>query len=119
MRRTQPWKTNRSRVLRANETSAEAKLWDELHNRRLAGQKFVRQAAVGPFFADSLCRERRIVVKIDGGNHGTDDEIAADQRREQDLARLGYRVFRAGNEEIYSNMDGVIGALLALIEEAA
>ena len=95
MRRDQPWKTNRARVLRANDTLAEAKLWQELRNRRLGGLKFVRQAPVGPYFVDFLCRERRIIVEIDGGTHGSDAERAADAAREAELRRLGFRVFRA------------------------
>ena len=117
MRRAQPWKTNRARTLRANETSAEAKLWDELRNRRLAELKFVRQAPVGPYFVDFLCRERKLIVEIDGGTHGTAGEIAADAAREDALRGLGYRIFRAWNGEIYDNIDGVIEALLAFVEK--
>ena len=118
MRRAQPWQTLRARSLRANDTSAEAKLWQELRNRRLGGLKFVRQAPVGPYFVDFLCRERRIIVEIDGGTHGSDKEIAADAAREAALRRLGFRIFRAWNGEIYDNLDGVLDALLAFVEEA-
>ena len=62
--------------MRANETSAEEKLWRELRNRRHADFKFVRPAPVGPYFVDFLCCERKIIVEIDGGTHGTADEIA-------------------------------------------
>ena len=43
MRGEQPWRTNRSRVLRSQPVSAEAKLWAALRNRHLGGHKFVRQ----------------------------------------------------------------------------
>ena len=119
MRRAQPWKTNRSRVLRANETSAEAKLWSELRNRQLAGFKFLRQAPVGPYFADFLCRDRKIIVEIDGATHATEAEIASDIARETALRGLGYRVFRARNDEIYDNLEGVIDTLLAFLDESA
>ncbi|MDO9383329.1 MAG: DUF559 domain-containing protein [Hyphomicrobiaceae bacterium] len=46
MRGSQPWNTNRSRVLRANATSAEPRLWRELRSGHLDGHKFVRQAAI-------------------------------------------------------------------------
>ena len=64
MRRAQPWKTNRARVLRVHETSAEAKLWSALRGRRLDGLKFVRQAPIAPYFVDFLCRERRVIVEV-------------------------------------------------------
>ena len=113
MRRTQPWQTNRSRVLRSNETSAEAKLWAELRNRRLGGLKFVRQAAVDGYFVDFLCRERRVVVEIDGGTHSTDAELAADSRRSDYFQHEGFRTFRTTNYDIYEHLDDVLEALLA------
>ena len=116
MRRAEPWKTTRARVLRANATSAEEKLWGELRNRRLMGLKFVRQAPVGPYFVDFLCRERKIVVEVDGGTHGTEAEIVADAARESELRGLGFRVVRVQNGDVYDDIDTVIAALLALIE---
>jgi very-short-patch-repair endonuclease len=119
MRGVQPWKTNRSRVLRSAETSAEAKLWGELRNRQLGGKKFVRQAPVGPYFVDFLCRELKLVVEVDGGTHSTDAEVAADRDREAHLRRLGYRVVRAGNQDVHENLGGVIDELIAIVEGRA
>lgn len=119
IRRSQPWRTNRARALRANETSAEEKLWAELRNRQLAGLKFVRQAAIGPHFVDFLCREHDIVVEIDGGTHGTEAEIAADRTRERELERRGFRIFRAWNDDIFENIDGVLDGLLTFVEVGA
>jgi very-short-patch-repair endonuclease len=119
MRRAQPWKTNRARVLRASETSAEAKLWSKLRDRRLDGLKFVRQAPIESYFVDFLCRDRKIIVEVDGGTHATDAEIVADAAREAELRRRGYRVFRATNDEIYDNIDGVLKALLSFVSEGA
>ena len=118
MRGPQPWRTNRSRVLRSRPISAEAKLWDELRARRLGGHKFVRQVAGGPYFADFLCREKKFILEVDGGTHATDDEIAGDNRRELYLRRLGYRVFRVTNADVYEKLDGVLDELLALLDSA-
>jgi very-short-patch-repair endonuclease len=102
MRGPQPWRTNRSRVLRSRPISAEAKLWEELRARRLGGHKFVRQVPVGPYFADFLCRGRKLIVEVeDGGTHGTDVEIVADTRHESHLRRLGFRLFRVTNTDVY------------------
>ncbi len=116
MRRAEPWKTIRARVLRANATSAEEKLWAELRNRRLMGLKFVRQAPIGPYFVDFLCRERKIVVEVDGGTHGTEAEVVADAARETELLRLGFRIVRVQNADVDDDINSVIGALVALIE---
>jgi very-short-patch-repair endonuclease len=115
MRGEQPWRTSRSRVLRSQPISAEAKLWAKLRNRRLGGFKFVRQAPVGPYCADFLCRERKVVVEVDGGTHGSEREVAQDEARTIELCRHGYRVFRVRNNDVYENIDRVLDALLAFI----
>jgi very-short-patch-repair endonuclease len=116
MRGEQPWRTNRSRVLRSRPISAEAKLWSRLRNGLLGGHKFVRQMPIDPYFVDFVCRESKVAVEVDGGTHSTDAEVAKDERRTRHLEGLGYRVFRMSNDDIYRNMDYTLDALLAFIE---
>ena len=116
MRHAQPWRSARARTLRANATSAEAKLWSKLRNRQLGGLKFVRQAPVGSCFVDFLCRERCVIVEVDGATHGEDVEIAADAERTLELERLGYRVWRAQNNDVFENVNGVLNTLLAFLD---
>ncbi len=116
MRRAQPWTTNRARVLRSNATSAEERLWYELRARRLNGMKFVRQCPIGSFFVDFACRERKIIVEVDGGTHSTHHEVVRDTSRSAYLEAQGFRIFRAHNTEVYENIDGVFETLLAFIE---
>jgi len=119
MRGEQPWRTNRARALRSQPISAEAKLWAKLRNRQLGGHKFVRQAPIGAHFADFLCRERKVIVEVDGGTHGTKTELAHDDARTLTMRRLGYRVFRVRNIDVYENMERVLDALLGFIEDKA
>lgn len=112
LRGPQPWRTNRTRVLRANTTSAEARLWHALRNRHLAGHKFVRQAALGPYVADFLCRDARLVVEVDGATHGEPDEIARDAQRTALIEALGYRLYRCTNDDVFSNLGGVLDGIL-------
>jgi very-short-patch-repair endonuclease len=116
MRRARPWRTNRARVLRSNSSSAEQRLWSRLRNRNFAGLKFVRQAPVGPYFVDFLCRERNLIIEVDGGTHSSDAEIGRDMARAAGLQHLGYRIFRVRNVDVYENLDGVLDSLLAFVE---
>ncbi len=116
MRRSQPWRTSRAQVLRSQPISAETKLWSKLRDRRLGGLKFIRQAPVGAYFVDFLCRERKIIIEVDGGTHTTDAEIAHDAARSAELERLGYRVFRVSNRDVYDSVDRVLDALVAFVE---
>ena len=108
--------TNRARALRRAQTEAERLLWRRLRARSLNGFKFVRQEPIGPYFADFVCREAKLVVEVDGGTRSTDDEIRADQRRAAFLRAQGYRIARFVNEEIYRNLDGAMETILAAIE---
>jgi very-short-patch-repair endonuclease len=112
MRTAQPWRTNRARVLRDTSTSAEDKLWDALRNRQLGGFKFIRQVAIGNYFADFVCRELKLVVEVDGATHGTAAEVAYDETRTHFLEADGYHIFRAHNGEVFENLDGVLETLL-------
>jgi very-short-patch-repair endonuclease len=63
-------RTGRARDLRRDQTDVERKLWGMLRGRQLCGFKFRRQHPIGRYFADFACAEARIVVELDGGQHG-------------------------------------------------
>jgi very-short-patch-repair endonuclease len=65
-------KTGRARRLRRHSTDAERKLWNHLRSRAINGFKFVRQEPIGPYVVDFICRERRLVTEVDGGQHAID-----------------------------------------------
>ena len=103
------------RRLRGQQTDAERKLWFAVRDRRLSGFKFVRQEAIGPFVVDFLCREKRLIIEVDGGQHS---ENARDVARDAFLARDGYRVMRFWNHEVLRNREGVLTLILeALLQE--
>jgi very-short-patch-repair endonuclease len=103
----------RARVLRVNQTGAEALLWPALRGRALSGFKFVRQEPIGPCFVDFVCRDEKLIVEIDGATHSTDEELRQDGRRTEFLQTCGYRVVRFANEEVYRNLGGVLETILA------
>jgi very-short-patch-repair endonuclease len=94
---------------------AENRLWYVLRNRGLGGHKFVRQFPVGPFVVDFVCRDAALVVELDGGQHVAND---ADARRTALLNAEGYGVLRFWNNEVLDNRDGVLSAVLRVIEGA-
>jgi len=103
------------RRLRSRQTDAERELWFAVRDRRLSGFKFVRQEAIGHFIVDFVCRDKRLVVEVDGGQHAGSAEDAA---RDAYLAGEGYRVMRFWNNDVLSNRDGVLTVILeALLRE--
>src|SRR2546423_14994083 len=102
-------KVHIERKLRGAQTDAERKLWFALRDRRLGGFKFVRQEAIGPFIADFVCRDRRLIIEVDGGQHA---ESAKDAARDAYLAGENYRVIRFWNNDVLTNRDGVLLMIL-------
>jgi very-short-patch-repair endonuclease len=94
MRSANERKTSRARRLRHDSTKAELRLWNRLRSRALRGHKFVRQEPIGPYIVDFVCREQRIVIEINGGQHSTDPK---DTIRDKWLAGRRYRVLRFWN----------------------
>ena len=100
---------------RSRQTGDERKLWFAVRDRRLSGFKFVRQEAIGPFIVDFVCREKRLVVEVDGGQHA---DSPADAARDAFLAGEGYRVMRFWNNDVLGNCEGVLTVILeALLRE--
>lgn len=108
-------KTLRSRELRANSTDAETKLWNALRNRQIAGYKFVRQQPIGHYICDFVCREKMLVVEADGGQHL---ESKRDEERDRYLGERGYRVLRFWNNDVLSNIEGVLTVIDEALETA-
>jgi very-short-patch-repair endonuclease len=96
--------------LRGTLTPAEAAFWSRVRNRQVGGFKFVRQEPIGPYYVDFLCRDRRLIIELDGGQHA---ESIADRKRDADLAALGYRVIRIWNNEVITNIGGVLEMMLS------
>lgn len=86
------------------------KLWLALRARRLGGFKFIRQGKVGPYIVDFVCREKRVAVEVDGGQHA---ESKRDRVRDAMLISKGYLVLCFWNTEVLQNLDGVLQKLYA------
>jgi very-short-patch-repair endonuclease len=112
MRQAKPVRTARSRRLRQNATQAENQIWNRIRNRGLNGLKFVRQEPIGPFTVDFICREARLVIELDGGQH-VDNEL--DRRRDAWLIQHNYRVLRFWNNDVMTNVEGVLETIAAAL----
>ncbi|MFC5067673.1 endonuclease domain-containing protein [Flaviflagellibacter deserti] len=98
-------KTNLARQLRAELTDCERILWRELRSRRFAGRKFRRQVPIGPYIADFVCLDAKLVIELDGGQHS---ESARDEIRDAYLKSAGWTVLRFWNNDMLRNREGVL-----------
>ena len=102
----------RARKLRADETEAERRFWNLVRNRSIEGLKFVRQYPIGPYIADFACRERMLVVELDGSQHA---ESTYDERRSAFINAEGYSVLRFWNTEVTREFGSVHEFLLTVL----
>jgi very-short-patch-repair endonuclease len=91
-------------------TEAERKLWWHLRHRlRLNGSHFRRQVRVGPYIADFACHQLKLVIEIDGSQHGSQTSNAENRTRR--LESEGYRVLRFWNNDVLSKVDSVLAEI--------
>lgn len=102
----------RARDLRHRSTDAERSLWNALRNRRVEGHKFRRQHPIGPYIADFVCLEARLVVELDGGQHYTHEGRLADARRTRYLEVMGFDVLRFSDRDVLLEQEAVMSVVL-------
>nr|WP_328824611.1 DUF559 domain-containing protein [Mesorhizobium neociceri] len=105
--------THRARTLRQSGNKAEALLWLELKARKLGGHQFTRQFSIGPFFADFACREKWLVVEVDGHQHA---DSSLDRRRDDFMRAQGYSVLRVWNHDVLKHRTSVCETILAVLD---
>lgn len=108
----------RARQLRHDSTDAERVLWNRLRARRLNGLRFRRQFPLGAFITDFCCRERHLIIELDGGQHAEPAAAARDNFRSRQFDERGYRVLRFWNNQVLMNIDAVLQAIVDAAERS-
>jgi lysyl-tRNA synthetase class 2 len=81
-------------------------MWSKLRDRRFLGLKFNRQVPIGRFVVDFVWLDAKLIVEIDGGQHA--ERLVADAARTRTFESMGYLVLRFWNNDVLSNIDGVL-----------
>src|SRR6476660_8896380 len=99
---------HRAKHLRRAMTRAEILLWRYLKAHHLDGISFRRQAPMGRYVLDFVCHAAHVIVELDGETHDFDAQQRNDSVRDAWLASRGYLVLRFTNEQVLSNLEGVL-----------
>jgi very-short-patch-repair endonuclease len=102
----------RARRLRNNPTDAEKVVWNLLREN-FPGERFRRQVPIRRFIADFACHEARLVIEVDGSQHGG----PRDFERTRLIEAEGYRVLRFWNNDVLCNPDGVATAIAGSLHD--
>ena len=95
----------RRKGLRKSSTPQEFKLWLYLKNKNL-GAKFIRQQSIGPYIADFYCKEKNLVIELDGSQHIKTKEY--DKERENYMGVLKIKTLRFWNGEVDKDIEEVL-----------
>lgn len=107
--------TNAKKLRRAL-TEPEKRLWWHLRHRLpVEGSHFRRQVALGPYVADFCCLSARLIVEVDGEQHGFEAGSAYDTLRDAYLQSEGFRVLRFSNRMVLRDIDTVLDTIHAAL----
>jgi len=110
-----------ARTLRKSQTRCELLLWQELRNRKL-GVKFRRQAPFVfgnyKYVADFYCREKKLIIEIDGKVHEEKANKDYDEFREEIFVEAGFKVIRFKNTEVENNIFAVVDKIHSVLTPA-
>jgi len=96
-------------------SDAEQALWRLLRGRQISGLKFRRQHPFGDYILDFVCLENRLVIEVDGGQHG--EQRVYDENRTQKLQEAGFCVLRFWNNEVLKEMESVREKIWLVVQE--
>lgn len=106
----------RARKLRQTLTSQEVKLWSKLKFLNRGGYHFRRQAPVDGYVLDFAEFSHRLIIEVDGSQHGFDIGQRQDAIRDAHFRGAGFRILRFWNRDVYTNMDGVIDTIVEALK---
>jgi very-short-patch-repair endonuclease len=103
------------RRLRNEMTDAERALWKVLRGRQISGLKFRRQHPFGDYILDFICLQNKLVIEVDGGQHG--GRTKYDEIRTRNLLTDGFRVLRFWNTEVLQEIEAVRERIWRAVQE--
>jgi very-short-patch-repair endonuclease len=106
---------DKARLLRNYMTGAEKIVWDKLKNRKVFRARFRRQHPIGIFIVDFYCHEYKLAIEIDGEIHLKNEVIEYDDGRTHDIEKLGIKILRFTNNEVFIDLKKVIEEILKTI----
>ena len=104
-----------AKELRKNMTPAERQLW--YGYLRTYPVRFQRQKTIGTYIADFYCAKAKLVVELDGGQHGAKGQTEEDLARTMALEEMGLKVIRFWNSDVFVSFPAVAGEIDRVVKQ--
>ena len=88
----------RAKDLRKNATRQEDHLWYDYLNRYPV--RFQRQKAISNYIVDFYCHSAKLIVELDGDQHGEAGQLEYEAVRTAELENQGLKILRFSNSDI-------------------
>ena len=105
----------KAKELRKNMTPEERHLWHVFLKEYPL--KIYRQRPIGNYIADFYCPEAKLIIEIDGSQHGEEKTAEYDQRRTEFFNEYQLKVVRFTNKEVNSKFRQVCEQIHFIIEQ--
>ena len=63
---------------------------------------------MGKYIVDFCCQGKKLIIELDGGHHNETATLQNDSEKQKYLESKGYKVLRFWNNELDSNLEGVL-----------
>ena len=100
-----------SQMLRRNMTKEEKHLWYDFLKK--LPMNVNRQKVIGNYIVDFFIAQNRLVIELDGIQHGNYENIQKDKQRDDFLKSLGITILRYTNKDINKNFNAVCVDILS------
>jgi len=87
------------------------KLWRHLERITTIDTHFRKQVPIGPYIADFACLRARLIIEVDGEQHGHDHQRQHDRAWTRWFEPQGFRVLRFWNGEALNDVESVLDAI--------
>ena len=98
----------RARTLRKSMSPQEVQVWVRLRDLKAQGFRFRRQVPLLGYILDFACFQCRLIIEIDGMQHGFEGQARSDKRRDAIFAEAGFLTLRFTNQDVAGNLDGIV-----------
>ena len=112
-----PYNKQLKNLARANRKAgnlSEVLLWQELQHCKL-GVRFSRQRPIGNYIADFYCREKKLVIEIDGWSH--DNKYEHDKARDEYMKKIGIFVLRIEDKDVKHDINNVVNWIKQVVDD--